>query len=463
MLVEIITTLNWLILWYFIILSGGYLILLLVSVPDVFNRFKEVKVGDISYLTKSYTMPPVTIIIPAFNEQSMIIECVKGILNSTYQNVFIIIVNDGSTDNTLERLKNEFLLFKTTPLIPPIIDTSESVKGYYISNAYKSLIVIDKEHTDRSDSLNMGVNACRTPLFVTIDADTIIEPPAIGRIVYYMLMQEHAVAVGGAVYILNGCTYKDGKIIQVGMSKNIIHGLQACEYMRSFLFSRSGWNFFGGALCYAGAFTLFEHKAVIGIGGFDLGNPAQDFEIITHLQEKSAVRKKAFDVCYTPAAIAWTDVPGTLKELWVQRHKWQCGILRSLMLHKNMLFNPTYGVTGLYTYTFFLFGETLGPVIECLAYCLAFLSWYLGILSLKWLILMLLICFGFVTFLTLATALMSFTTYNRYRRTQDLLWLMGVMIVENFGFRQIIVICRVKATWQYMWNKMKGWGKKIED
>jgi poly-beta-1,6-N-acetyl-D-glucosamine synthase len=460
MLIETLTIINWFILLYFILLGSGYLVLLVSSISDVYMRFREVAVGDIISLMKSNSLPPITVILPAYNEESHILESLASVLNSYYPNVFIIVVNDGSTDQTLKKLIEEFDLEKIDFSIQPQIKVIGHIKAYYLSKFNQNVMVIDKEHTDKSDTLNVGVNACRTPLFTTIDADTLVEPDAISRIAFYMLSHPHTIAVGGSVYILNGCQFMNGKILEAKMSKKPIYSFQVCEYLRSFTFSRSGWNALHGALCYAGTFTLFEHKAVIEIGGFDVGNLAQDFEIITHLHADIREKKNPYHVGYTAAPVVWTDVPGTLKSYWRQRYNWQYYTLQSLAPYTRMLFNPKYGITGLFTYPFFLFGETLGALVEFVAYLSILMSWYLGIIHGEMVLLFILIAWGFLIFLTMATALINFVTFNQYRKLTDLPWFLFFSAIEIFGFRQFNLLCRVKATIDYFFDKLHVYMKR---
>jgi cellulose synthase/poly-beta-1,6-N-acetylglucosamine synthase-like glycosyltransferase len=267
--------------------------------------------------------------------------------------------------------------------------------------------------------------------------------------VFALLSKPHTVAMGGAVYILNGCKFKAGKVIEKKMSYNPVSALQVCEYLRSFLFSRSGLNPFGGALCYSGAFTLFEKQVVEDIGGFDRDNVAQDFEIIAHLQAYRYDKHYPLHLGFTTSAVAWTDVPSTFKQLWIQRIHWQEGSIRSMFLHIKMLFNPKYRMIGLFTYPYYFFGELFGSLIEFLAYVLVFVNWYLGILNLRWAVLMILVSWGFVAFLTMANTLISLVTYNKYRRLRDVLWIFFMVFLEQFGLRQYLVICRVFATIKY--------------
>lgn len=459
MLLNTIITINWFILIYLIILSTGYLFLFFTSLPEVLLRYKETEIVNLPDLIQSNTMPRLTIIVPAYNEQENIVDTVYSILGNNYTNMDLIIVNAGSTDNTLQKLIFEFDLIQVMPFMQSPIKTVGEIKGYYVSRFLLNFTVIDKVHTFRSDTLNIGVNACRTPLFMTLDADTLLEPNAISRAVFYMLLRPNTVSIGGGLYVLNECAYQEGQIIQGRMPINPIYGFQACEYMRSFLFCRSGWNIFGGALSYAGAFTCFLHDIVIKIGGFEPYNLAQDFEIITHLQAYIYENKMPYKISYTSAAIGFTDVPGTLKSYWYQRFNWQYWTLHTLLKYKRMLFNPKYGIVGLFTYPFYLFGETLGAVVEFVAYCMIFVCWYLGVLDPYWVLLFFIVCWGFITVLTMATAYINFITFKVYNRTSDLLLMLLYIAIENLGFRQFSVVCRTYATFCYFFDKLKFWKK----
>jgi cellulose synthase/poly-beta-1,6-N-acetylglucosamine synthase-like glycosyltransferase len=442
----------------------GYIILLISSMPDILKRFKEADIGNINSLMSSLTLPPVTVIIPAFNEEGNILDTIDSIIKCRYPNIFIIIVNAGSTDNTLQKLIDTYQLEKLTPILQNNIKTMDECRGFYISQIFNHITVLDKPTRDKSDALNMGLNACRTPLFLTVDADTLVEPEAISSIVFYMLSHPNAIAVGGAVYILNGCTFKDGQIIEEKMSLNPIYAFQTCDYLRSFLFNRSGWNNLGGALCYAGAFTLFKLQPVIDLGGYKLHNLSQDFEIITHLHARQRENKTSYQIRYTPSAAVWTDVPGTLRGYWRQRYNWQYHTLQSLMPYIRMCFNPKYGIIGMFTYPFYLFWETLGAIVEFIAYLSILLSWYLGTLNLTWTFLFFVVCWGFSIFLTMATTLMNSITFNKYGRISDILWIFFYSAIEVFGFRQFNVVCRVVATFNYFLDHFKFWGtKKVEE
>lgn len=451
-MVEIVITLNILILIYFLLISTGYITLMIASISDIFLRHQEVYEGNIISIMKSYSLPPLSIVMPVYNEEEFVVNAVESIRNSTYLNTQIILINDGSTDNSLSLLIREYDLIMIEMEIDNEVKTTNSVKAYYVSQLDNRLTVIDKDHTDRSDTMNVGINVSKTPYLMTVDADTLIEKDTISRLMFYILSKENINAAGGGVYILNGCTFKNGKIIDAKISANPLYAIQACEYLRSFLFSKSGWNQFGGSISYSGTCTVFRRDSLVDVGGFDIGNLSQDFEIITRIKSHQYQHHLPVAVGYTSAAAVWTDVPGTFYEYWTQRYNWQFYTLKSLMMHSYMLFNPKYGVTGLFVYPFFLLGETLGAVVEFTAYICILLSLMLGIFNFYTVALMFAFAWGFFTLLTMGTALINFNTYNRYHRFTDIFIILFYTLAEGFGFRQFNVSCRMWATLAYLFS-----------
>ncbi len=245
-MVDTIVFINKVILFYFAALGIGYTILLIASFPDILRKFNENVHGNVGELINRQGLIPITIITPAYNEatRGVILNCIYSILNSEYKNVNLIVINDGSTDNTLELLIDTFALYEVPIAVKQKIKTA-NLQHSYQSRLYPNLIVLDKEHSNTGDTMNAGINACHTPLFATVDADTILEPEALTRIIFTFLSNKHCVSVGGAVYVLNGNKAENGKFLtHPHISSGYVPAIQSCEYLRSFLFGRSGWNTF---------------------------------------------------------------------------------------------------------------------------------------------------------------------------------------------------------------------------
>jgi len=453
---EILMALNYCIVFYFAAMGLTHTILLLASFPDIMARFKEAEYGNVSQLINQERLIPITTIVPAFNEEKRILNSVLSIMRSQYKNVKIIVVNDGSSDNTVKLLVEHFQMYAVPVIVRKNLSQSK-IFARYESSAYPNLMVIDKEHTNTGDTLNVGIDACSTPIFASVDADTLLEPEAITRIMFTFLSQPHCIAVGGAVYVLNGAKIKDGEVIESRIPDGLVAALQVPEYLRSFMFGRAGWNTFGGSLSYAGAFTVFETQAVVQAGGYDLNNFAQDAEIIVKLRSMMTDKKYPHSIHFTPSAFAWTEVPSTVKRYWIQRNHWQRGLMRSLFAFKQMFFNPKYKVVGLFTYPFFIFFEVFGGFIEGLAYITFALGWYCHVSGIAEVTpLCIALAWGYLAILTLASASLNLITFNKYHRPIDILQLLSLTIIELVGFRQMHVLCRCVATVEYGVNRLRG-------
>lgn len=445
------------ILIYFVALSSWYLLILFAAFPDMINAYQESKYGNLDRLMQKCTVP-VTVIIPAFNEEKRILNSLYSLLQNNYANLRIIVVNDGSTDNMLHLLTQEFSLIEIPLVINQTLKASE-IRHYYQSKRYENLMVIDKAHgpaNNGADCHNAGLNAAVTPIVITLDADTVVEPNAIVNILYSFLSHKHCVSVGGSVYISNDNPIEHGRLLTKLMPKKFIPTLQCIEYFRSFTYARSGLNSLSGALCYPGAFSLFETQALKEVGGFDSVNFSYDAEIIIKLHHKMRQLHYPTHVRFISNAAAWTNVPQTLRTFWRQRNHWQRGMLLSIYKHKAMMFNPKYGIVGLVTFPAYVFFDTLGPVIEFLSYLLLGISLYLGIVSWPVVGWYFLLAWGYILLLTMASFYLSLMTFKTFNRFPDLIRTLWLVSIEMLGFRQFRAACCFYSTFQFMVNRLLG-------
>ncbi|STY29517.1 glycosyl transferase family protein [Legionella wadsworthii] len=451
---EFIFFINIAIIWFYLVINAFYLFLLITSIPDVLLRFQEAKRKNIEFLSDSRILPSVTALVPAYNEEKVITNTVQSLLRSNYPNLKIIVINDGATDNTLPFLKKDFDLIDVFLTFSKKIKTIAEVKGFYQSKKYANLIVIDKEHSGKADSLNVGVNLCNTPLLMSIDADTLLEPDAIPILVFSMLSKPHTIAEGGAVYILNGCKYKDGELIDPKMSSSTIEAIQSCEYLRAFLFGRTGWKPFRGPLVLAGALTMLERQAVLTVGGYNVQAPGEDMEIIVSLHEYMRIHNYPYRIGYSFSAAAWTHCPSNMIALWSQRARWHRGLIDSLFRHKKLLFNYKFGATGLLSYPFLFIAEFLGPIIEFFGYIAVALSMYFNIINWKMALLFFIATAGFSGMITIGTTLISIISFDKYQRTIDIILQLFLAVFENLGYRQLLALCRVTTTFRYFLSQL---------
>jgi biofilm PGA synthesis N-glycosyltransferase PgaC len=452
---NLVITINLIILAYFVFMAILYTVLLFSAYPDIRNYFTRFKFSNIYDLLKSKKLAPVSIIIPVFNERHGAIEAIKSALNSDYHKFEVIVVNDESTDDTMQILVNEFKLVPVPNIVPAHLETAV-IKQSYISHEYPRLLLIDKFHGGAGDCINVGINASTCPYIMTFDADSIMEPNTISELMYSILTEPHAIAVGGAVYVLNECVYKNGKIEYAAMPHSLIPALQTNEYLRSHLFNRTAWNRFGGTVSYSGTATIFEKEAVIAVNGFDKDNFAQDAEIIMRLHKYMREHKYPYRIFFNPNATAWTDVPANLTEYAVQRNRWQRGLLRSVFRNISIFFNPKYRLSGLFAYPIYLISEVFSPFIELAAYVMVAIGYSMGIITWEVTLLYIVLAWGFITYLTMANVLLNYLTFNRYNKKSDIYWMLLLTFIEMFGFHQFQVLVRVWASIQYFINRILG-------
>ncbi len=458
-MIEIITIISVIILFYFALLWSGYLILLLSTMITVVDKFKAIAMNRVIKALNDNPLLPITVIIPAYNESKRIINTINALLTADYKNVHFIIVNDGSKDDTLALLIKTYDLVRVIDSFKITIKTGK-VMDYYQSNRISNFIVVDKEHSpfenSAADCVNAGLNICRTPLFVTIDADTMLEKEALTHILYTYLITPHCVAVGGSIYVPQVTRTKTKHHFSKNIPKNLVLGIQVCEYLRSFLYGREGFNFLGGALCHPGAFTLFEKKAVMDVGGYDAANFSYDAEIIMKLHDNMRKNKFPYTVAYAPGAMAWSEEPHTLMGLWAQRARWQRGLLRGLGKHWHMLFNPQFGITGLLGFPYYVLFEVCGPVVEAISYIMLVLVFLFLPLPLSMLLWLLLLAWSYMLMLTIACIILSILTYNQYYSLLDIIHILGLSMIDMVFYRQWRAFCALFSSIHYFINRLRG-------
>lgn len=450
------------ILWYMLLVNSFFALLLVLAAPQLFAHWRFGAEDVLARSLTSSAVPRVSILVPAHNEAVTIVDSLRALLTLQYPYFEVILVNDGSSDDTLARLIAAYDLYQVPPAVMRRLRT-ERVKSYYRSRTWTKLLVVDKHNGGKADSLNVGLDAARFPYVLACDADTLIEPDALLRLARPFLFDQKIAAVGGTIRVVNSCTVREGRVVDARVDHRWLSGIQTVEYLRAFLFGRLGWNLLGGNLIISGAFGLFRRDFLTEILGYATGTVTEDFELIVRLQRHLRERESPAKVVFIPDPVAWTEVPTSIAVLGRQRERWHRGLISTMVAHRHLLFNPRYGATGLIAMPYFLFAELLAPVVEAAGLVITVLCTMAGILSTRFAIAFFVAAYLYGTLLSLAAILMEEVSFNRYRRPSDTARLLWFAFIEPFGFRQVTVWFRLKAFWRYFqgdhsWGRMKREG-----
>ncbi|MDA3810852.1 MAG: glycosyltransferase [Spirochaetaceae bacterium] len=455
---------HYIFVFYTIAINSIHLLLLILSWQVINKQRSSWNVLNKNFLFTPGILPPVTILAPAYNEEKTIIENIYSLLSLDYPDLEVIVINDGSTDNTAQLIIDHFNLELTDTEIKGTIETAP-INGIYKSKEISCLILINKQNGGKADSLNSGINLASGDYICSIDADSILEPESLQKIMARTLINDkETAAIGGNIIPSNGTLVKNGSIKEIHISDNKYARYQTVEYLRSFITGRLGWTKLKNLLIISGAFGIFKKESIIEIGGYMTGKGilhkdtvGEDMEIVVRLIKHLTLKKKDFIVDYAHNANCWTEVPEDLDSLLKQRDRWHRGLIEILIYHKNILFNSRFKGTGLVGFPYFYIFELLGPFLEAIGYIVMIVSLLFGLVSNQIFIFM----FSIVVLLGMLVSSMSLFLAEKdivYFKGRDFLKISLTVIMENFGFRQFLSINRSISFIVYLF-KNKGWQK----
>jgi cellulose synthase/poly-beta-1,6-N-acetylglucosamine synthase-like glycosyltransferase len=402
--------------------------------------------------------PPIALVVPAYNEQLNIVESVHSMLALEYPNFEVIVVNDGSKDQTLQRLIEAFRLVKFTRPYEEAL-THMPIRGLYSSPVTERLLVVDKENGGKADAQNAGINVCRAPVFCVIDGDSILEPDALMRAAQPFIDDpERTIAVGGTIRIANGSRIESGRVTEVRLPTKLLPLFQVMEYLRAFLMARLAWSRINTLMLVSGAFGVFRRAEVVAVGGFTKGSMGEDLDLVIKLHRHMMDIGRKYRIQFIPEPVCWTEAPESLSVLSRQRSRWQRGALECFFRYRSMLFNPRYGRVGFLGFGHIFVVDVLGPIAEVLGYILMPAFWLLGILSFEYLLAFTALVFTYGVCISVCSLILEEAELQRFPRARDLAILTVVAVLENFGYRQINNFWRVKGYWQYL-RSDQSWGE----
>jgi len=358
----------------------------------------------------------VSVIIPAYNEAEILADALIALLASDYGEFEIIVVNDGSTDATLERAIFDFELepqdvFHPTPL------ATEPVRGTYRSRRYPNLWLIDKQNGGGADSVNAGLNLARYPFVVHLDADCLVEPDTLMRLMRPLNFSPDQVVVAGATLrVANGLEVRHGRIVSESLPDRWVERFQVIEYLSAFVLNRLGWGALNAIPVISGAAGAWPKRVLLDLGGFSTKDTHCDIEATIHAHAMLRSSGIPFRILNVPEATVWTQVPMSWRDLMVQRKRWQRVVYEMLWRYRQLIFNPRYGYFGMLCMPYLLLFEGVGAFVEVFAYLFVVVLACLGLLSLQALILFLCFSFGLTAIVRLLSLLADVSYFRVYPR-----------------------------------------------
>lgn len=442
------------ILLYFIGLNGVYLTLNILSLSGIARYMQSRDVAGLPHLFSGFA-PPVTIIVPAYNEEAHILNTLRSLFQHHYPEYEIIVVNDGSKDRTLDVMKKEYSLAPFPEAYRARIHT-KPVRAVYHSTVDPRLRVVDKENGGRGDAVNAGINIARYPWVCRVDADSILQKDSLMLIVQPLLEDPTVVACGGTVRVANGCKSKDGIFIEADLSRKPLVLFQIVEYLRAFLYGRMGWSPMNAHLIISGAFGIYHKETVVAVGGYRRDTVGEDMELIVRLHRILSEQRKRYRITFVPEPICWAEVPDSLKQLKKQRVRWQIGLVESLMMNRGLLFHDKGTFAGWFAFPFALFFEWFGPFVETFGYIIVIAGFVFGFISVQAFITFLILAVGFGVLLSTSALLLEEMSFHLYKKPWHIVVLFAVSLVENFGYRQLNTVWRVIAVYYYLRDKIRA-------
>ncbi len=450
---------------YFMAANLIYLILLFISLKGSKERLDLWNIKTETLLFEHDLLPSISIIAPAYNEEKSIIESITSLLNLKYPKFEVIVVNDGSKDETVNVLINHFELERKHPFFKLKLKT-KTLRGVYVNKNIPNLIVIDKQNGGKADALNLGINVAKNDYVCGIDADSLLEEDALLKLMSITLDHtDDFIALGGNIVPVNGCIVDQGKIEHSGLGKSPLARFQTLEYLRAFTTGRIGWSKIKSLLIVSGAFGLFQRNALLETGGYltisgelKKDTVGEDMELVVRLTYQALKKKKPYRVEYVHHANCYTELPNDLNSLLKQRNRWQRGLLDILSYHRNILFNPKYKQPGLLGFPYFFIFEMVGPFLEIIGYLALFIGLFLGILNAPLIIVLFAVTVGFGIVISLFSLFIAERRSAFYSNKETFL-LVLVCIVENLGYRQMISLQRVFSTFSAL-RENGSWGSQ---
>lgn len=413
-------------------------------------------------LLRSPLAPPISIIAPAYNEGLSIIMNVQSLLTLNYPNFEIVLINDGSTDNSMEQLIREFELEKVDFAYDPKIYTQPIVGIYKSHNpAFSQLTVIDKVNgKSKADAVNAGINVASFHYFVCTDVDCILDKDTLLKLIKPVLEEKskRVIATGATLRIANSCEIDQGVILRMRPPAKLLPRFQEMEYIRAFVLGKMGWTLINCVPNVSGGLGLFDKEVAIKAGGYDSQSFGEDMELLVRMCRYACDNNIDYAVRYIPQTLCWTEGPPSIKIFSRQRIRWARGLAQLMYSHFKMLFNPRYGRAGLITFPYNFFFELLAPIIEMIGIIYYLYLLFSGGINTRFALLLLLFVYTYSVMITTIAILWDQITFRYYKSWKEVVLLCSTAFLEIFLYHPMIVFFSLRGYYYFLTGKKHFWG-----
>ena len=436
-----------------------YLVLGLLAFIDARRERHEQLVADRLTLFEGDLAPPISIVVPAYNEEATIVENLRSLMQLQYPTFEVIVVNDGSRDGTLEALTRTFGLQRSYRVLRARIPR-DRVRAVYSSPDYPFLVVLDVVNGGKAAATNLALAFSRHPLFCVIDADSVLERDTLVRLALPFFFDRNVVATGGVVLPANGSVIRRGEVLSTQLPKEHLARFQVVEYLRGMLAGRMGWNRIDSLLLVSGALGLFSREALLAVGGFRTDTVGEDMEMTMRLHRWALRHGRRRVVRFVGSAVAWTEVPVTFKVLAAQRARWYQGLAESLWFNRSLITREHFTFAHGCAVAMFLLVEFLGPILEVAGVLICIVLLASGQAQLPFVLLY----FGVWVLGGLLTTLISVALETvvcpRFQRARDVVGVLIYALLENLGYRQLTAAWRMMGLLRVLRHD-RSWGQMV--
>ncbi|WP_219949816.1 glycosyltransferase family 2 protein [Salinibacterium sp. M195] len=449
---------TWTLIAYYALYNGIFLVILLRGALEVSREVSWPSSASLSEVFANPLTPGISIIVPAHNEESGIVDAVHALLNLRYPLTRIVVVDDGSTDDTFLKLQDNFDLRPSDKELAAVPEHQGEIIDVWASRGGDLTVIRKHSVRLRSDAVNAGLRAADQELVCMIDADSLLEQDALLHIAAPFVADPTVVGVGGVIRPANGVTVSRGAVTNIEMPKRWVERIQVVEYLRAFLVGRTGWASINGLMIISGAFGAFRRDAVLEVGGLDINSLAEDADLVVSITKKARDEKRPYRLAFVAEPVCWTEVPNTFSALSGQRRRWSQGLGELIAKRRKMILNPRYGVLGMLTLPYFVLFEFYGPIFGVLGAFIAVAGAVTGLITWQLFMLAFFVSVGLSLISSLTSVLIEESAYHRYSRLKDVFALLATTLVELMGFHLVHTWWRLQGVYRATFRRPSDWG-----